>query len=142
MARKQESFSSLLVFTTSRSSTELTCDDSMHRDYGIFSGKAAQVQVISDEIESMISAWEASDLAFNKNENPSLETGREMEFDTKNSRNCKETENPVSSSGIGFEPSRRIPSSLLPLTLSPPATFRRSSKRPSGTLSKERISTL
>ena len=135
MARKQESFSSLFVVATNTESI-LSCDDSIDFDYTIIPcEKFAQthVSIISEEIQSMISDWDACDLSSSEHEKPSFAS---CSLITEHSRNGTVNSVPDSTNGIDFEPLRRIPSSMLPLTLSPPVTFRRSAKRPSGAQSK------
>ena len=126
MANKQGSFSSLVIVATNCDFIP-SCEDSIEvsdtSDDRKISEKDdyAPVNFISSEILSMISAWEACNLSSTR--------------DHQENGDSDQT-NLVRSSDMEFEPLRRMPTTILEADLSPPARFRRSSKRQSYALSQ------
>ena len=123
MVHKQGSFSSLVVVATNCDLIP-SCEDSIevnHHRNTSDKDDYAPVNFISSEILSMISAWEACNLSSTR--------------DHQENGDSDQT-NLVRSSDMEFEPLRRMPTTILEADLSPPARFRRSSKRLSGAISQ------
>ena len=138
MSRKQESFSSVFEVTTNAESVS-SRDDSLGMDYASIPSEkdiSFPVSFVSEEINSMISRWDACDLSatstYMENRNEPLD------FESAGKDNTENEESAITpNSGTVFEPSRRFLISAQPSDLPPPAKFQRSPKSTSSTLLAE-----